>query len=105
MELQIVGDYPMSDHANEVNLDIFGVVEKDGKKIAHVRFSRGEDYAEGYIPDCVLTKVSGFTEEEAVRLSDYLRANLTEFKKRAAAINPLTALMGKTESGKSSADK
>jgi hypothetical protein len=90
----------MSDHAEEINLDISGVVEKDGKKIAHIRFSRGEDYAEGYIPDCVLTKVSGFTEEEALQLSDYLRANLTEFKKRAAAINPLTALMGKAENKK-----
>ena len=81
---------------NEINLDISGVVEKDGKKIAHIRFSGGEDFAEGYIPDCVLTKVQGFTEEEASQLVDYLKANLTEFKKRAAAINPLTALMGKT---------
>ena len=80
----------------EITLDISGVVEKDGKKIAHIRFSRGEDFAEGYIPDCVLTKVQGFTDEEASQLVDYLRANLTEFKKRAAKINPLTAMMGKT---------
>lgn len=81
---------------NEITLDISGVVEKDGKKIARIRFSRGKDFAEGYIPDCVLTKVQGFTDEEASQLVDYLRANLTEFKKRAAGINPLTAMMGKT---------
>ena len=81
---------------SDINLDISGVVEKDGKKIAHIRFSRGEDYAEGIIPDCILTKVYGFSDEEKTQLEDYLRANLTEFKKRAAAINPLTALMGKT---------
>lgn len=30
-------------------------------------------------------------------LTDYLRANLTELKKRAAGINPLTAIMGRSE--------
>lgn len=81
---------------SDVNLDISGVVEKDGKKIAHIRFTRGEDMAEGYIPDCVFTKVKGFTDEETEQLTDYLRANLTDLKKRAAAINPLNAFMGKT---------
>ncbi len=81
---------------SDVNLDISGVVEKDGKKIAHIRFTRGEDVAEGYIPDCVFTKVKGFTDEETEQLTDYLRANLTDLKKRAAAINPLNAFMGKT---------
>lgn len=80
---------------SDVNLDISGVVEKDGKKIAHIRFTRGEDVAEGYIPDCVFTKVKGFTDEETEQLTDYLRANLTDLKKRAAAINPLNAFMGK----------
>lgn len=81
---------------SDVNLDISGVVEKDGKKIAHIRFTRGEDVAEGYIPDCVFTKVKGFTDEETEQLTDYLRANLTDLKRRAAAINPLNAFMGKT---------
>ena len=80
---------------NDITLDISGVVEKDGKKIAHIRFSRGEDYAEGYIPDCVITKSEGFTEDEVLNLIDYLKANLTDLKKRAARINPLTGLMGK----------
>lgn len=81
---------------DEVRLDISGVSEKNGKKRAYVRFSRGKDYAEGYIPDCVLTKVQGFSEEETGQLVDYLKANLTELKKRAAAVNPLNAIMGKT---------
>ncbi len=82
---------------DEVKLDISGVVEKDGKKIAHICFTRGEDVAEGYIPDCVLTKVQGFTDEEAGQLVDYLKANLTDLKKRAAGINPLNAFMGKMQ--------
>ncbi len=82
---------------DEMKLDISGVVEKDGKKIAHVRFNRGKDFAEGYIPDCVFTQVEGFTDDEVSQLIDYLKANLTDLKKRAAHINPLTGLMGKKE--------
>lgn len=81
---------------DEVRLDISGVMEKDGKRIAYVRFSRGEDYAEGYIPDCVFTEVNGFSEEEIYQLKEYLQNNLSEFKRRAASIDPLKAFMGKT---------
>jgi hypothetical protein len=81
---------------DEVTLNLSGVVGKDGQKIAYVRFSRGDDFAEGYIPDCIFTKVQGFTEDEVSMLTDYLRANLTELKKRAAGINPLTAIMGRS---------
>ena len=82
---------------DEVTLNLSGVVEKDGQKIAYVRFSRGDDFAEGYIPDCIFTKVQGFTDDEVSMLTDYLRANLTGLKKRAAGINPLTAIMGRSE--------
>ena len=81
---------------DEVTLNLSGVVEKDGQKIAYVRFSRGDDFAEGYIPDCIFTKVQGFTDDEVSMLTDYLRANLTGLKKRAAGINPLTAIMGRS---------
>jgi len=81
---------------DEVTLNLSGVVEKDGQKIAYVRFSRGDDFAEGYIPDCIFTKVQGFTDDEVSMLTDYLKANLTELKKRAAGINPLTAIMGRS---------
>lgn len=80
---------------DEVTLNLSGVVEKDGQKIAYVRFSRGDDFVEGYIPDCIFTKVQGFTDDEVSMLTDYLRANLTELKKRAAGLNPLTAIMGR----------
>ncbi len=49
-----------------------------------------------HIPDCIFTKVQGFTDDEVSMLTDYLRANLTELKKRAAGINPLTAIMGRS---------
>ena len=53
----------------------------------------GKDFAEGYIPDCVFTRVEGFTDDEVSQMTDYLKANLTDLKKRAAYINPLTGLM------------
>ena len=81
---------------DEVTLNLSGVVEKDGQKIAYVRFSRGDDFAEGYIPDCIFTKVQGFTDDEVSMLTDYLQANLTDLKRRAAGINPLTAIMGRS---------
>ena len=82
----------------EVKLDISGVTEKDGKKRAYIMFTRGRDYAEGYIPECVLTKIHGFTDEEKESLERYLKANLTDLKKRAAKVNPLTAMMGNINS-------
>ena len=83
---------------DEVKLDISGVTEKDGKKRAYILFTRGRDYAEGYIPECELTKIQGFTDEEKESLERYLKANLTELKKRAARVNPFTAMMGNINS-------
>ena len=77
----------------ELKLQISGILEKDGKKRACVSFSAPGCYAEGYIPDCVLEKSSGFTKEEEEALCAYLRENLAELKKRAARINPLNAIM------------
>ena len=82
---------------DDVRLDISGISEKDGKKRACVRFTRGADCAEGYIPDCTLTKVEGFTEKEAEQLAAYLRDNLVMLKRKAASVNPLNAIMGKKE--------
>ena len=78
----------------ELTLQVSGISVKDGKKQAFVRFTDKDRYAEGSIPDCVITKSTGFTDEETVQLEDYLRANLSELKKTAAKINPLNAIMG-----------
>ena len=44
-----------------------------------VRFERpnanGFDFAEGVLPECVLQKSCGFTENELFELQDYLRCN------------------------------
>ena len=79
----------------ELTLQVSGISVKDGKKQACVCFVDGPRYAEGYIPDCIITKSSGFTDEEKAQLEDYLKANLSELKKTAAKINPLNAILGK----------
>ena len=44
-----------------------------------VRFERpndkGFDFAEGMLPECVFTKLSGFSEDEIFNLQDYLQHN------------------------------
>lgn len=77
-----------------MNMILSGVTEKDGRKAAYVRFEDEDGRtAEAVIPECRILSNNGFSEEEAEHLEDYLRQNLTELKKKAAAINPITALM------------
>ena len=49
---------------DELTLQISGISVKDGKKQACVRFTDNERYAEGTIPDCVIIRSEGFTNEE-----------------------------------------
>ena len=79
---------------DELTLQVSGISVKDGKKTACVRFTGNGCYAEGYIPDCVITASDGFSAEEIKGLEDYLRANLSSLKQKAAGINPLNAIMG-----------
>ncbi|MBR6380116.1 MAG: hypothetical protein IKS07_00380 [Lachnospiraceae bacterium] len=83
----------------ELKLQVSGVFEKNGKKQACISFSGGGCYAEGVIPECVLTKSEGFTPEQVTQLEDFLRANLTDLKRRAARIDPIGAFLGKQPEG------
>ena len=79
---------------DELTLQVSGINVKDGKKQAFVRFTDKDRFAEGSIPDCVITKSEGFTKEETAQLESYLKSNLSELKKASAKINPLNAIMG-----------
>ena len=82
------------------------VVEKEGRKIVRISFLRGMeeehsmeehsmeeehsmDYAEGILPDGIIVKSEGFSEEEVRKLEAYIRANRQEILKQAKEINPL----------------
>ena len=77
----------------ELTMSVSGICRKDGKKLAYVTFSDAERKAEGVIPDCKILSQTGFTEEEAGQLELYMKMNLAELKKQAAAISPLRAMM------------
>ena len=68
--------------------------DKKGNKIVRVQFERsgesGTELAEGVLPDCVIVRQNGYTDEEAEWLEEYLRDNADDIMERAKVIsNPL----------------
>lgn len=75
--------------SDEVKMLISCVVEKEGKKIVRLSFLRGNDYAEGVLPEGIVEKAQGFTEEEVRKLERYIRTNRKDILQQAREINPL----------------
>lgn len=74
---------------DEVKMLISCVVAKGDRKMVRVSFLREKDYAEGILPDGMIEKSQGFTEEEVQKLENYMRANRRDILCRAKEINPL----------------
>lgn len=81
--------------SEEVCMTYSGVITKNNKKIVHVSFGRGKDFAEGIVPSGKIEKSSGFTPEEIAQLSEYLLQNADDIMKKAEKVNPLRSWMGK----------
>lgn len=79
--------------ADTLNMTISGIVPKDGRKAIYVVFEDKTRRAEGYIPDCVITSNTGFSEEEVKMLELYLKTNQDDIRDRAKLLNPIKALM------------
>lgn len=79
--------------SDALNMSVSQVFQKDGKKYAFISFADGSRKAEGKIPDCMITKSSGFSQEEVVQLEDYMRRELPGLKKMAANVNVMKAFM------------
>lgn len=75
--------------SDEVKMLISCVVEKEGKKMVRLSFLRGNDYAEGILPEGIVEKAKGFTEEEIRKLERYIRNNRKDILQQAKEINPL----------------
>ncbi|MCI8789064.1 MAG: hypothetical protein HFH92_08155 [Lachnospiraceae bacterium] len=75
--------------SDEVKMLISCVVEKEGKKMVRLSFLRGSDYAEGILPEGIVEKAQGFTEEEVRKLERYIRTNRKDILQQAKEINPL----------------
>lgn len=73
----------------EIKMLVSSVVAKGDRKIVRVSFIRGDCFADGILPDGMIEKSRGFTEEETAQLEKYLRANRQEILKQAKSVNPL----------------
>lgn len=73
---------------------ISGILTKEGRKFARISFMRGEEYAEFIVPDGVLDKRKGFSEEEITELYRYVRENRNDILEKAKEVNPLRSWLG-----------
>ncbi len=83
--------------AEEFNLTVSSVCEKDGKRYAFVTFSDGKRVAEGRIPDCKIISNQGFEVEEIKMLEIYMKNDLSRLKRMAAGVRWIDAFMMKGE--------
>lgn len=80
--------------AQDMQVLVSGAIHKDGRTFARVSFLRGRDWAEGIIPDGVIEKSEGFTEEEISGLKDYLAREKDMLIGQAKGVNPLRNMLG-----------
>lgn len=73
----------------EMKMTYTSVVTKDNKPMISLRFERGNDVCEGCVPDCIITKNKGFTDEEKDALEQYLRLNKMEIIEQSKGISGL----------------
>ena len=74
----------------EISMLVSSLLSKNGKQYARVSLVRGDDVADGIVPDVKLEHVSGFTKEEEAGLKFYLSANKEAILAQAKQIDPLT---------------
>lgn len=76
---------------DELNLIYSCLLHKDNKHIVRVTFekvdSNGKKYAEGIVPDGIIERQKGFTEEEIVQLETYLQNHVEEILTKAKEIS------------------
>lgn len=76
--------------SEELRMTYSGLLMYKGEKTVRVKFERGKnDYAEGIVPNGVIEKSSGFSEEELAQLSDYLKINAADIMTKAKEVNPI----------------
>lgn len=79
--------------SEEMKMTVSGIVPKDGRKNIYVVFEDGKRKAEGYVPDCIITKNEGFEADEVKMLELYMKHNQDQIRELAKVINPIKALM------------
>jgi hypothetical protein len=72
---------------DEISMTFSGVHKHNDKNSICVRFERGKDYAEGYLPAGVFERSEGFTEEELSQLASYMKEREDDILKEARKLN------------------
>ena len=75
-----------------MNILVSGVLHREDRTFVRVSFLRGRDWAEGILPDGVIEKAEGFSEEETGQLQEYLAQEKEMFLREARGINPIRNL-------------
>ena len=75
-----------------MNILVSGVLHREDRTFVRVSFLRGRDWAEGILPDGVIEKAEGFTEEETGKLEAYLTGEKDMLLRQAKGINPIRNL-------------
>ena len=75
-----------------MNILVSGVLHREDRTFVRVSFLRGRDWAEGILPDGVIEKAEGFTEEEIGKLEAYLAREKDMLLRQAKGINPIRNL-------------
>lgn len=78
----------------ELKTLVSGILKKDGRRIARISFMRGEEYAEFILPDGILDRRKGFSEEEILKLQDYVREEKDSLMEKAKGVNVMKNWMG-----------
>ena len=79
----------------EMTMTYTSVLTKDGKPLVSLRFERGNDICEAVVPDCIITKNNGFSDEEVEGLEQYLRANKKMIIDNSKGISGLFYILGR----------
>lgn len=77
-----------------IHMLVSGMIKKDDKSFARVSFLRDQNWAEGIVPDGVIEKSEGFSEEELKQLTEYLVKEQDMILEQAKAVNPLKKMFG-----------
>lgn len=83
------------ENTKEVTFTYSAAFMKNGKKSVSVRFERndGKDFADGLLPDCVIEKQKGFSEEEVEQLEVYLMENADDILNKAKEMSKITNIL------------
>lgn len=75
--------------SEEMQVLVSGIIRREDKKFVRVSFLRGQDWAEGIIPEGKIEQSEGFTKEEIDKLEDYLAGEKAALLEQARLVNPI----------------